>query len=108
MTTLTPMSVAGRLDALRARFDGFDALVVTTLPNVRYLTGFAGSAGLLVVTPQGALLTTDGRYRTQSAEQVSEAGADVDITIGEWDRSAPGRVGLPFRRRPGWASRRTT
>ncbi len=82
MKTLPPMSVAGRLDALRARFDGFDALVVTTLPNVRYLTGFAGSAGLLVVTPQGALLTTDGRYRTQSAKQVSEAGADVDITIG--------------------------
>jgi hypothetical protein len=25
--------------------------VVTTLPNVRYLTGFAGSAGVLVVTP---------------------------------------------------------
>ncbi len=80
--TLPPMSVAGRLDALRARFDGFDALVVTTLPNIRYLTGFAGSAGLLAVTPHGALLTTDGRYRTQSAKQVSEAGADVDITIG--------------------------
>ena len=82
MTSLPPMSVAGRLDALRARFDGIDALVVTTLPNVRYLTGFAGSAGLLVVTPEAALLTTDGRYRTQSAKQVSEAGADVDITIG--------------------------
>ena len=52
MKTLPPMSVSGRLDALRARFDGFDALVVTTLPNVRYLTGFAGSAGLLVVTPK--------------------------------------------------------
>ena len=51
MNALPPMSVAGRLDALRARFDGFDVLVVTTLPNVRYLTGFAGSAGVLVVTP---------------------------------------------------------
>ena len=82
MSTLSPMSVAGRLDALRGRFDGFDALVVTTLPNVRYLTGFAGSAALLVVTPTGALLTTDGRYRTQSSEQVRQAGADVEITIG--------------------------
>ena len=82
MKTLAPMSVAGRLDALRARFDGFDALVVTTLANVRYLSGFAGSAGLLVVTPQGALLTTDGRYRTQSAEQVGTSGAEVEITIG--------------------------
>jgi Xaa-Pro aminopeptidase len=84
MKELSPISVVGRLNALRARFDGYDALVVTTLPNVRYLTGFAGSAGVLVVTPNGALLTTDGRYRTQSAEQVGEAGAgaDVEITIG--------------------------
>jgi Xaa-Pro aminopeptidase len=80
--SLAPISVAGRLDALRARFEGFDALLVTTLPNVRYLTGFAGSAALLVVTPGGALLTTDGRYRTQSAEQVAAAGAEVEITIG--------------------------
>ncbi|MGP0031348.1 MAG: M24 family metallopeptidase [Acidimicrobiales bacterium] len=79
---LAPMSVTGRLDALRARFDGFDALVVTTLPNVRYLTGFAGSAGILVVTGGGALLTTDGRYRTQSSEQVAASGAEVEITIG--------------------------
>jgi len=82
MKALPPMSVAGRLDALRARFDGIDALIVTTLPNVRYLTGFAGSAGVLVVSPTGALLTTDGRYRTQSAEQVRAAGAEVEITIG--------------------------
>jgi len=82
MTPLSPMSVAGRLDALRARFDGYDALVVTTLPNVRYLTGFAGSAGVLVVTGDRALLTTDGRYRTQSAEQVTAGGAEVEITIG--------------------------
>jgi Xaa-Pro aminopeptidase len=76
------MSVAGRLEALRTQFKGIDALVVTTLPNVRYLTGFAGSAALLVVTADGALLTTDGRYRTQSAEQVAAAGAQVEISIG--------------------------
>src|SRR5580698_5078784 len=82
MNPLPPMSVAGRLDALRARFDDIEALVVTTLPNVRYLTGFTGSAAVLVVTADGCLLTTDGRYRTQSAEQVAEAGAVVDITTG--------------------------
>jgi Xaa-Pro aminopeptidase len=81
---LPPISVAGRLEALRAEFDGIDALVVTTLANVRYLTGFTGSAGVLLVTPEAALLTTDGRYRTQSAEQVEAAGAApaVDIAIG--------------------------
>jgi Xaa-Pro aminopeptidase len=75
------MSVAGRLDALRSRFEGIDALIISTLPNVRYLTGFTGSAALLVVNAGGALLTTDGRYRTQSAEQVAVAGAELEITI---------------------------
>src|SRR5580693_94041 len=83
---LPPLTVTGRIDRLRAAFDKheIDALVVTTLPNVRYLTGFAGSAGVLTVTRDRALLTTDGRYRTQSAEQVDKAGAaaQVDITIG--------------------------
>lgn len=83
---LPPLQVAGRLHALRDRLGdaGVDALVVTTLPNVRYLTGFTGSAGVLVVTGDEALLTTDGRYRTQSAEQVAAAGvADaVRIEIG--------------------------
>jgi Xaa-Pro aminopeptidase len=76
--------VAGRLDRLRARLPeaGVDALVVTELVNVRYLTGFTGSAGVLAVTEGGAVLTTDGRYRTQSAQQVSEAGAEVAIAIG--------------------------
>jgi len=85
-TPLPPITVTGRLDRLRDAFDehGIDALVVTTLPNVRYLTGFSGSAGILTVTRDGALLTTDGRYRTQSAEQIAKAGAaaQVDVTIG--------------------------
>jgi Xaa-Pro aminopeptidase len=85
-TALPPLTVTGRLDRLRAAFDDheIDALVVTTLANVRYLTGFAGSAGVLTVTRDTALLTTDGRYRTQSAEQVDRSGASVqvDITIG--------------------------
>ena len=78
--------MTGRLDRLRAAFDEheIDALVVTTLANVRYLTGFSGSAGILTVTRDWPLLTTDGRYRTQSAEQVERAGAaaQVDIAIG--------------------------
>jgi Xaa-Pro aminopeptidase len=81
---MRPLQVAPRLDRLRARFDGagVDALIVTYLPNVRYLTGFSGSAGVLAVTATTALLTTDGRYRTQSAEQVTQAGATVEIAIG--------------------------
>ncbi len=106
---LAPLEVASRLDKLRTRFDeaGVDALIVTNLANVRYLSGFSGSAGVVVVTDNGALLTTDGRYRTQSAEQVAAAGVagSLDIAIGNAEdqraavRSALGaasasRVGL--------------
>jgi Xaa-Pro aminopeptidase len=83
---LPPLTVTDRLDHLRGSFDEheIDALVVTTLANIRYLTGFSGSAGILTVTRSGALLTTDGRYRTQSSEQIQRAGAaaHVEITIG--------------------------
>jgi len=80
---LAPLEIAGRLDRLRARFDAasIDALVITNLTNVRYLTGFTGSAGILAVTEHGALLVTDGRYRTQSAEQLGQSGVDDDVRL---------------------------
>jgi Xaa-Pro aminopeptidase len=88
---LAPLPVAGRLERLRtvlaeAGEDGrpVGALLVTTPANIRWLTGFSGSAGLLLVTPERALLTSDGRYRTQSSEQLSEAGvaSEVEVAIG--------------------------
>jgi Xaa-Pro aminopeptidase len=82
---LPPIVVTGRLDRLRAAFDEhtIDALVVTTLPNIRYLTGFSGSAAVLVVTKDLSVLTTDGRYRTQSAEQLRQFGAAaVEVSVG--------------------------
>ena len=84
LETLPPMDVAGRIPRLRERFAGaeVDALLVTRLPNVRYLTGFTGSAGMVLVTPTDALLVTDGRYQTQSAEQVAASGADARVGIG--------------------------
>lgn len=81
---LPALNVSTRLDLLRVELDeaGVDGLLVTNLANVRYLTGFTGSAALLAVTSGGALLTTDGRYRTQSSQQVAESGAAVEIEIG--------------------------
>ena len=80
--TLAPMDVASRLDNVRARFDGIDALLVTRLVNVRYLTGFTGSAAMLLVGRDGATFVTDGRYRDQSADQLAAAGVDAEISIG--------------------------
>jgi len=80
--TLAPMDVASRLDNVRARFDGIDALLVTRLVNVRYLTGFTGSAAMLLVGLDGATFVTDGRYRDQSADQLAAAGVDAQIVVG--------------------------
>jgi Xaa-Pro aminopeptidase len=78
------MDVVGRADRVRATFAaaGIDALVVTHLPNVRYLTGFTGSAATVVVTPDAVSFLTDGRYRTQAEEQLGAAGVVADIVIG--------------------------
>src|SRR5258705_1268090 len=50
-----------------------DWLLVTHLPNVRYLCGFTGSAGALLIGEQGATFFTDGRYVTQARAEVSGA-----------------------------------
>ncbi|HEX5616475.1 MAG TPA: Xaa-Pro peptidase family protein [Acidimicrobiia bacterium] len=80
---LAPMDVAGRLPRLRALLESRDlpALLVTRLPNVRYLTGFTGSAAVLLVTPDDTLFVTDGRYRDRSADELAAAGVAARIEI---------------------------
>lgn len=82
-TGLPAMDFRSRFGRLRAELDGAgcDAVLVTRLVNVRYLTGFTGSAALLLVKPDGALFVSDGRYRDQAAEEIGAAGVDVDIEI---------------------------
>src|SRR3954463_3948635 len=53
--------------------DDVDAVLVTKLVNVRYLTGFNGSNAAVVVRRSGdAVLATDGRYREQAAAQAPD------------------------------------
>ncbi|MEX0665242.1 MAG: aminopeptidase P family protein [Acidimicrobiia bacterium] len=80
---LPALDVGARLGRLRARFaePAIDAVLVTRLPNVAYLTGFTGSAGMLLVTPDDAILITDGRYAQQSKEQLGAAGAPARAEI---------------------------
>ena len=66
------------IDALEAK--RLDALLVTHLPNVRYLTGFTGSAGVLLMGAKKPIFITDGRYTSQAHEQVQ--GAKVMISKG--------------------------
>ncbi len=51
--------------------DKLDSLLVTALPNIRYLSGFTGSNGILCVTPSESILFTDPRYALQSVREVS-------------------------------------
>ncbi len=80
---LAAMEVASRLDRLREHLarDELGALVVTKLENVAYLTGFTGSAGVLVVSATDALLATDGRYRDQAAAELAAAGVGAQLVV---------------------------
>jgi Xaa-Pro aminopeptidase len=72
------MDFQGRQEKLFAALERqkLDALVVTHLPNVRYLCGFTGSAAVLLAGARPVFFT-DGRYSEQAAEQV--VGARVSI-----------------------------
>jgi len=84
LATLAPMDVAARADRLRATLPehGCDALLVTHLTNVRYLTGFTGSAGLVLLDGEGMVLVTDGRYEEQAAGELAAAGVPARLEIG--------------------------
>jgi Xaa-Pro aminopeptidase len=79
-----PTEYHSRLRLARQRLlkSGADALIVTHLPNISYLSGFNGSAGILIVERRQATLFTDGRYRVQAREQVRAAGVRVEIPAG--------------------------
>lgn len=67
--------MAQRLEELRRSFSAvrIDALLVTHLSHVRYLTGFSGSSGVCVVTKDRCYFLSDGRYRQQAREEVHHA-----------------------------------
>jgi Xaa-Pro aminopeptidase len=66
--------------------EGLDGLIVTHLANVRYLTGFTGTAGVVVVLPAATIFFSDFRYRTQAE---AELGGSLRIEIPPadlWER----------------------
>lgn len=86
-----------RIGLLRRRITktGLTGLLVTHLPDVRYLAGFTGSSAALAITRRYARLFTDGRYRAQADAEVN--GAHVEIVSGapaisalQWLAAQPG------------------
>ena len=80
-------TVAGRLARVRehTRAAHLDALVVTHLPNIQYLTGFSGSAGAAIVMPRTCILAVDFRY--VSAANDLAGTLDGLVTVETFERS---------------------
>jgi Xaa-Pro aminopeptidase len=84
--TVRFMSHTQRRTALRERLRELelDALLVTDVLNIRYLTGFTGSNGALLVHAEGderSVFATDGRYHTQSQQEVPDLRRVIDRSI---------------------------
>jgi Xaa-Pro aminopeptidase len=82
-------------------------LLVTHLPDLRYLSGFTGSSAALAVTRRAARLFTDGRYTTQAAEEVQAARVQIisgspAVAAVEWLAAQPGVESAGFD--PAWTS----
>ena len=84
------MDHAGRLRRLQQKLGReFDALLISYLPNIRYLSGFTGSSAVLVVTKNSTAFFTDGRYTTQARSEVNAARVVIArkpplLTAAEW------------------------
>ncbi|MCJ7725390.1 MAG: aminopeptidase P family protein [Acidimicrobiia bacterium] len=83
------MQHAARTTALAGKIE--NPLLVTRLPNIRYLTGFAGSSAYLLVKPGGGgSFLTDGRYGEAAAPLVAALdGFDLIVSTGPlWEALA--------------------
>ncbi|OBA76789.1 X-Pro dipeptidase [Mycobacterium sp. 1554424.7] len=93
------MTHSQRRDKLKAQIgaSGLDALLVTDLVNVRYLSGFSGSNGALLVfaDDRDPVLATDGRYRTQAAAQAPDLEVAIERAVARYlaGRAADAAVG---------------
>jgi Xaa-Pro aminopeptidase len=71
------MSTRNRIAAVRERLGALDGLIVTSLPNVRYLTGFTGSNAIVLITRRRATLFTDPRYTIQAGDETADSGVQA-------------------------------
>jgi Xaa-Pro aminopeptidase len=93
----------------RLKAEGIDALLVTYLPNVQYLSGFTGSTAMLLITQEKRYFLTDFRYLEQAKQQCDPGYKLVDNTNKKLMQdilpALPGSAGL---KRIGFESRQMT
>ena len=69
-----------RINALRKILtNNYEAVIITNLKNVRYLCGYTGSNGTLLVTKKDAVFFTDFRYQEQCQREINGC-AEIAIT----------------------------
>jgi Xaa-Pro aminopeptidase len=87
---------AQRTTALRARLDELEVggMLVTHPHNVRYLTGFTGSNGQVLVLPDRTMLITDDRYEGRAATEAPGAELVLDRDWADATRHLADDAGL--------------
>jgi Xaa-Pro aminopeptidase len=86
------MDHSGRVTRLRSELGAasVDGLLITDLTNVRYLSGFSGSNGAMLITNEDAIFFSDPRYRARAADLVT--GAEVVIYQERMSDELTGRL----------------
>jgi len=109
------MDHKGRLKRLQSVFgyNSLDALLVTHLPNIRYLCGFTGTSGVLAITETTSVFFTDGRYTEQAWAEVQGPriviASNPPLTAAaEWLLENKGKLGRKKPRRLGIESEHLT
>ena len=95
-----PLRVDGRVQAVARRIGesySANAMVVSSSENIRYLTGFTGSAGVLICRLDDSVLVTDGRYVEQALAQIRDSGAEVRIVEARTAAATLEAVALELR-----------
>lgn len=93
MTDYRPDRIARVVEALTENH--LDAILISGQANIRYLTGFSGSSGLLLVTPGDLFLITDFRYDTQVREEVGDIATIRIDGVSLWNTLWATLAGLP-------------
>lgn len=101
---MSPERFLARQDKLRSRLREaeVDAMLVTGVSNVSYLTGFSGDSSALLIGPSVRVLISDSRYQTQIAEECPGLEADIrtqktkphDQTAAVIAQARPGKLAV--------------
>jgi Xaa-Pro aminopeptidase len=107
-------ALARRHDAVRSAIAarGLDGLIVTSLPNILYLTNFTGTAAVLTITADTLQFLTDSRYITTVTEAQSTRwacpGLEVTRVDGSYDAALAGAIAARPQARLGFEAAHLT